>query len=398
MAKKRKPSGKAYVYFSDNQQDYKFGITCCRVRRGREYKTENPRHEILDFFTTETYEDAKKIEQELKNKTRRLRISPRSMEWIKRCEESKEIWGKISDKYATEVINRAEWENTKRVCQDLDAERKQKINEISVLEGKLTDASQDNQRLHHEIHKLQSELDGLKNNLIESREFSDAQRKKIHQLKRTCTEIRREKIKIKEVQVEKVVEKEVPIHVGTFVVQDESLKQIERLNKQLSEIEYSHNRTIEAIKSTHLDAERNAEKSIGSMEERIEYLKEDREKHLAKLLNQLRDAKKALDKETSLKERAWAFLNDYKRELKEERTNQEDWSLVFKYLGGFLWVATLIALVTLICISSSRDFLQKKLPSSDLKSQPSVELKKKSNPEQWGLAWKWLRDTPSNTL
>lgn len=398
MRRKKKSSGIAYVYFRDNQHDYKFGITNDPTKRNRAYKTENPRDNVLDSFTTPTYDAAEKIEQELKRKTKHLRVLPNSMEWIKRCDESLDIWKKVSDRYATEVVIRAEWNDTKQACSDLAEERNQKIKAISALESKLNDASQDNQRLHDKIHKLQSELDGLKNDLIESRGFSDSQRKRIHQLKHMCTEIRREKVKIKEVQVEKVVEKEVPIHVGTFVVQDESLRQIERLNKQLSELEYSHNRTIDAIKNTHFEAERNAAKSIASMEERIEYLKEDGAKHISKLLNQLIDAKKTLDKETSLKERAWAFLNDYKRELKEERKNQEDWSFVFKYLGGFLWVATLIALISLICIGPARDFLQKKLPSNDLKSQPSVEIKKKSNSEQWGLAWKWLRDTPSSTF
>lgn len=98
-----------YVYFRDNGMDYKFGITNNPTRRGRDYKTENPRDNILDCFFTTTYTEAEVIENEMKQvaKTEGLLAFGNSTEWIKRTKESMDFWNHFSKKYARRTYE--EW-------------------------------------------------------------------------------------------------------------------------------------------------------------------------------------------------------------------------------------------------------------------------------------------------
>ncbi len=98
-----------YVYFRDNGMDYKFGITNNPTRRGRDYKTENPRDTVIDCFMTDTYAETEAVEAEMKQAARSegLCSFDNSEEWIKRDDKSLAFWDRFSKKYARRTYE--EW-------------------------------------------------------------------------------------------------------------------------------------------------------------------------------------------------------------------------------------------------------------------------------------------------
>ena len=56
-----KTSIPGYIYFRDNERDYKIGLTNNLQVRGRAYKTENPRDTVVDSFSVDTYAVAQKL-------------------------------------------------------------------------------------------------------------------------------------------------------------------------------------------------------------------------------------------------------------------------------------------------------------------------------------------------
>lgn len=100
-----------YVYFRDNEQDFKIGLTNNLVARGRAYKTENPRDTVLDYFSVETYAQAEAIEADMKRaaKAEGLCSFSNSREWLVRTEETKAFWNRFKAKYAS--MTYSEWEN-----------------------------------------------------------------------------------------------------------------------------------------------------------------------------------------------------------------------------------------------------------------------------------------------
>lgn len=104
-----KNSFPGYIYFRDNERDYKIGLTNNLVVRGRAYKTENPRDTVVDYFFIETYAEAEAIESEMKKAARAEgRCSfDNSDEWLKRTDDSVGFWDRFIVEYAKKT--HAEW-------------------------------------------------------------------------------------------------------------------------------------------------------------------------------------------------------------------------------------------------------------------------------------------------
>ncbi len=103
-----------YVYFRDNGMDYKFGITNNPTRRGRDYKTENPRDTVVDCFFVETYAEAEAIEAEMKKAARAQGLCSfdNSNEWLERdhTDRAEAFWNRFVKKYAKKT--HAEWDDS----------------------------------------------------------------------------------------------------------------------------------------------------------------------------------------------------------------------------------------------------------------------------------------------
>jgi hypothetical protein len=105
-----KNSFPGYIYFRDNERDYKIGLTNNLVVRGRAYKTENPRDTVVDYFYCESYNEAEAIEAEMKQAARAegLCAFDNSNEWLKRIDYTKAFWSQFVKKYAKKT--KAEWD------------------------------------------------------------------------------------------------------------------------------------------------------------------------------------------------------------------------------------------------------------------------------------------------
>ena len=105
-----KNSFPGYIYFRDNERDYKIGLTNNLVVRGRAYKTENPRDTVVDYFFCETYAEAEAIEAEMKEAARAEGICSfdNSDEWLERTEKTEAFWDRFVKKYAKRT--KAEWD------------------------------------------------------------------------------------------------------------------------------------------------------------------------------------------------------------------------------------------------------------------------------------------------
>ena len=97
-----KNSFPGYIYFRDNERDYKIGLTNNLVVRGRAYKTENPRDTVRDFFFVETYAEAEAIEAEMKQAARAegLCSFDKSDEWLENTEDTEAFWDGFLKQYA----------------------------------------------------------------------------------------------------------------------------------------------------------------------------------------------------------------------------------------------------------------------------------------------------------
>jgi hypothetical protein len=95
-----------WIYFRVVEgRGYCFGKTDSPSRRDSEYRKENPWIEkIYDFFV----EDMHAVEEELIERTKDLRLLENSREWLRLCDEAKEIMDGIRKKYA--LMTHSEWE------------------------------------------------------------------------------------------------------------------------------------------------------------------------------------------------------------------------------------------------------------------------------------------------
>jgi tRNA(Ile2) C34 agmatinyltransferase TiaS len=86
-------------------QGYCFGKTDNPTRRDSEYRKENPWVEkIYDFFV----EDMHAVEAELVERTKEFRLLENSKEWIRLCDEAREIVDGVREQYA--LMTYAEWD------------------------------------------------------------------------------------------------------------------------------------------------------------------------------------------------------------------------------------------------------------------------------------------------
>lgn len=95
-----------WIYFRVVEgRGYCFGKTDSPSRRDSEYRKENPWVEkIYDFFV----EDMHAVEAELVDRTKELRLLENSREWIRLCDEAREIVDAVREKYA--LMTHAEWD------------------------------------------------------------------------------------------------------------------------------------------------------------------------------------------------------------------------------------------------------------------------------------------------
>lgn len=111
-----------WIYLRVHKDEgYCFGKTDNPDRRDSEYRKENPFiRKVYDFFVT----DMIVVESELINRTKSLRLFPNSKEWIRFCDEAKEIVDEIRKEYA--LMTYQEWQqlsNEQSDIERLEAER-----------------------------------------------------------------------------------------------------------------------------------------------------------------------------------------------------------------------------------------------------------------------------------
>jgi phage/plasmid-associated DNA primase len=95
-----------WIYFRVVEgRGYCFGKTDSPSRRDSEYRKENPWVEkIYDFFV----ENMHAVEAELVERTKELRLLENSKEWIRLCDEAREIVDSVREQYA--LMTYAEWD------------------------------------------------------------------------------------------------------------------------------------------------------------------------------------------------------------------------------------------------------------------------------------------------
>jgi hypothetical protein len=98
-----------WIYFRvDEGRGYCFGKTDSPSRRDSEYRKENPWIEkIYDFFV----EDMHAVEAELVERTKEIRLLENSKEWIRLCDEAREILDAVRKQYA--LMTHAEWDRVR---------------------------------------------------------------------------------------------------------------------------------------------------------------------------------------------------------------------------------------------------------------------------------------------
>jgi hypothetical protein len=139
-----------WIYFRVVEgRGYCFGKTDNPSRRDSEYRKENPWVEkIYDFFV----EDMHAVEAELVERTKGVRLLENSKEWIRLCDEAREIVDSVREQYA--LMTHAEWD---RIRTEKKAAQENSEREQAEQWQRQQEAAAERQRA--EVHRLRQEAE-----------------------------------------------------------------------------------------------------------------------------------------------------------------------------------------------------------------------------------------------
>ena len=180
-------SGWIYLRVDDGRA-YCFGKTDSPSRRDSEYRKENPWiKKVYDFFV----EDMHAVEAELAERTKSHRVLENSKEWIRLCEEAREIVDEVREQYG--LMTYAEWERLKtekeaasQLRANLEHQRTQEDLQLQLGQAERL-RQQEEAELRAKEYRLLRELQENRSNEIRRQEmWRQELRHRMPLLHRTC--------------------------------------------------------------------------------------------------------------------------------------------------------------------------------------------------------------------
>ncbi|MGI9459577.1 MAG: GIY-YIG nuclease family protein [Pirellulales bacterium] len=153
------PTSRGFLYFLDDERDYKIGKTNNPKRRLKEYLTENPRLKPKDCYEVGSYEQASDIEKELIAQLQQFQAHGK--EWFERNPEVDRIWNDVKKKYAR--LTHADW--VTQYSTGLENELRDQLHEALAEKTRIKDAaSTEEKRLKEQLANARRQLNLVERN------------------------------------------------------------------------------------------------------------------------------------------------------------------------------------------------------------------------------------------